>query len=188
MLMKMFFVLITCLVGALGMQAQTTPEAKARVNEIRQLYKDAWGAVAYYDTLAMDGLPSSRMVVESDYMVSGAGPRHDTVTYYLSGDFDEEKGYEYFETYFITRKYNISDLEYYEEYLFDSKRNPCFVYWRCSDGLEARFYWDEKGKLIHTITKGEEVPEAEFYLRYANKLKDAFNTLINEETEQYYKR
>ena len=186
--MRKLMLLIVVLVCGLCTQAQNSPAAKERVAEIRQMYKDAWGAVAYYDTLAMDGLPSSRMVVESDYMVSGAGPRHDTVTYYLSGDFDEEKGYEYFETYFITRKYNISDLEYYEEYLFDSKRNPCFVYWRCSDGLEARFYWDEKGKLIHTITKGEEVPEAEFYLRYANKLKDAFNTLINEETEQYYKR
>lgn len=184
--MRKLIVMLFALFGAMGVLAQDSPEARQRVAEIRQLYKDAWAAVAYYDTLAMDGLPSSRMVVENDYMASGAGPHHDTVTYFYSVDYDEEKDGDYAEIYLITRKYNIGGFQYYEEYLYDSKGKPCFLYWRCSEGVEARYYWDEKGRLVHSVTKGGELPPVAFYLKYAGDLKTAFNTLMNLNSEQYY--
>ena len=182
--MRKLMLLIVVLVCGLCAQAQNSPSAKERVAEIRQLYKDAWGAVAYYDTLAMDGLPSSRMVVENDYMAAGAGPRHETTTYFFSIDYDEEIDGEYAEIYLITRKYNIDAFQYYEDYLYDQKGKPCFLYWRCSDEAEARYYWDEKGKLVHSVTKGEDLPTVDNCMRYANGLKVAFNLLMNQETKQ----
>ena len=182
-MMRKLFVLMTALVWALSLQAQQSAEDKARVAEIRQLYKEAWESVAYYDTLAMDGLPHSRMVVESEYMAAGSGPRHETLTYFFSVDFDEEKGPNYAEPYLVTRKYNIDTFQYYEEYLFDRKRNPCFEYFRCSDGIEARYYWDEKGRLVNSSFEGEEMSDADTCLRYARGLKKAFDALMNYDAE-----
>lgn len=186
--MRKLIILITALAWATGMEAQKTAEAKARVDEIRQLYKEAWEAVAYYDTLAMDGLPKSRMVVESDYMASGSGPRHEIITYFFSVDFDEERYAEYAEPYLVTRKYNIDDSQYYEEYLYDRKGKPCFVYWRNSDGDEARYYWSEKGELVNSITGDKEVPSTDYYLYRAGKLKMAFDAMMNVDMEYFFQK
>ena len=178
MSMKKMFVVVMCLVFALGMLAQTDPKAKARVAEIRKLYKEAHDAMAYHDSLAMDGLPHDKIVVDGNYMVSGAGPRHEVITFHLSGDFDEERGSDWYDVYFVTRTYNVGAHQFYEEYLYDNNGAPCFCYLHGTDDADARFYWDGD-RLIHQDVKGEYVPHIDSITRYANGLKTVFDTLTN---------
>ncbi|MBR6262148.1 MAG: hypothetical protein IKR05_02910, partial [Prevotella sp.] len=72
---------------------------------------------------------------------------------------------------FATTKYNYSDREMYEEYLYDKDGKVAFIYahdpsWSFGENsedkeYEFRFYFN-KGKLLKTIIKNRELEQGEY--------------------------
>lgn len=163
--------------------AQSTPEAKARVAEIRKLYTDAKESIAFRKEAE---LPPDEMVINNSYMAAGAGPIKEVYHYYYSGDFNEEFGGDYYKVYFITHSHNVGAMDFYEEALYDNDGTLAFYYEHSPEG-EFRYYFD-KGKVIHEISTGKD-PRKEYdeellwLQRYCADLSNAFNSLMNRNYE-----
>ena len=155
--------------------AQSSPEGKARVTEIRKMYVEAKEIISNKKKAE---LPLDETVVTSSYMAPGAGPIKDVTRYYYTGEFDENLGNVYYTPYFITRKYNVGAREYYEEFLFD-KSGLAFYYCK-SDNDETRYYWGANG-FFHEMIKGQKQMDEVFASRLANDLTEAFHRLMNRE-------
>lgn len=175
---NLLFLLLLYIVCPVDMQAQETVQSRDRVADIRQLYKEAHETMAYYDTLAQEGLPRHTMIIDNNYMASGAGGRQEVITFYYSNDFDENLSYDVFHTYFAVRKFNVAARDYYEEYLYDKNNDLRFCYMHCTDGSEARYYWT-KGKLIKSQATGEDLFDADFYYHVGTGMLKAFNAVNN---------
>lgn len=176
----LFCVLMT--LAVIPVTAQNTPEAKARVAEIRKLYTNAKESIAFRKEAE---LPPDEMVINNSYMAAGAGPIKEVYHYYYSGDYKEDFG-DFYEVYFITHSHNVGAMEYYEEVLYDNDGAPAFYYEHSPEG-EFRYYFD-KWKVIHEISTGKD-PRKEYdeelllLQRYCADLTNAFNSLMNRNYE-----
>ena len=86
---RLCFSLMALLMATLTAGAQTSPEAKARVAEIRKMYA---GAKEIMANKKKAEVPPDETVVTSNYMAPGGGPTKDVTHYYYSGEFDENLG------------------------------------------------------------------------------------------------
>ena len=174
---NLFLMLLFC---ALSMKAQTTAAAKNRVAAIKKMYSQVAESKKYRKETE---LPPDEMVIKNDYMAAGAGPIHEEYHYFYSGDFNEEVGADLYEVFFITHKYNVGAIDFYEELLFDNDGTLAFFYQK-QDTNETRYYFD-KGKLVHSIVKGQESnwreidDDLQMLLRYASDNVASFNLLMN---------
>ena len=172
---KFCFGLMALLMMTLTIQAQSSPEGKARVEEIRKMYAEAKEIMANKKKAE---LPPDETVVTSNYMAPGAGPIKDVTHYYDTGDFDENLGNMFYTPYFITRKYNVGAREYYEEFLFDE--GDLVFYFIKSENDETRYYWGPNNFFYEAI-KGQKQMDEVFASRLAQELTSAFNNLMNRE-------
>ena len=160
--------------------AQNSPQAKASVAKIREMYSSAKNAIARIPQKEEDGRPRDDMVISTNYMAAGAGPINDVTHYYFEGDFDEELSFDLYKPYFVSRKFNVGAMEYYQEYLFDDNFQLVFFYEKLNSepACEVRYYY-EKNALVHKIVQGEQTTDEMFALRLANDLIEVFNKMQN---------
>lgn len=177
---KNILLMLLFVMAAMTATAQEAPGARERVAEIRKLYAEAKEMIAQIPTKVEDGRPSDDMVVNINYMAPGAGPISDVTHYYFNGDFDEELNCVYYKPYFVTRKFNVGALEYYQEFLYNSEGEVAFFYEKIfmEPVAEARYYYD-KFSVVHKIAQGEGSTDEMYAMRMAQDLIDAFNKLQN---------
>ena len=111
--------LLTLLVfSCMTLQAQSSPQAKARVAEIRKMYAAAKDLV---EKNGKGNTPRSDTEIVSQYVVPGTGPTKEVIHYYYELQTDEDLGVPFYQSYLITRKYNVAAREFYQEFLYDKK-------------------------------------------------------------------
>ena len=89
-----------------------------------------------------------------------------------------------YNTYFITRSYNVAARKFYQEFLFDGPECELLFFYQHNDALdggadETRYYYGKNG--IHKAIKGTAELDEVFAARTADELKNAFNLLMNKE-------
>jgi hypothetical protein len=163
-------VFILTLAFALAAQAQD-----AQVANIRKLYAEVKENMDYRKAAE---IPPNETVVTSNYMAPGAGPTKDVTHYFYDCDYDEEISTYIYTPYFITRKYNVGAIDYYEEFLFD--KGSLVFYFCKTESTETRYYWGSNG-FLHKTLKGDPNMDEVFASRLAGDLKAAFDRLMNRE-------
>ena len=162
--------LLTFLVfSCMTLQAQSSPQAKARVAEIRKMYADAKDLV---EKNGKGNTPRSDTEIVSQYVVPGTGPTKEVIHYYYELQSDGELGVPFYQSYLITRKYNVAAREFYQEFLYDKERHELV--------FAFRYYWGESG-LVNEAVKGERLMDEVFTLRKGRELVDALNMLMNQD-------
>lgn len=171
--------------------AQSSPQAKARVAEIRKLYGQAKQDIANSQKMEQEGLPPNETVVNSNYMMPGSGPGKCVTHYYYTLDYEEEADRYLFNPYLITNSYNIAAHKYYQEFLFDNEGNLVFYYEKNNQSgqdAETRLYFGSEKQgageegLVHEInSNGSRTMEPPFACRVGYELMNAFNNLMNRE-------
>ncbi len=175
--------LLTLLVfSCMTLQAQSSPQAKARVAEIRKMYADAKDLV---EKNGKGNTPRSDTEIVSQYVVPGTGPTKEVIHYYYELQTDEDLGVPFYQSYLITRKYNVAAREFYQEFLYDKKSHEvvfAFLQEKLPNGSanETRYYWGESG-MVHETVKGERLMDEVFTLRKGRELVDALNMLMNQD-------
>jgi hypothetical protein len=175
--------LLTLLVfSCMTLQAQSSPQAKARVAEIRKMYADAKDLV---EKNGKGNTPRSDTEIVSQYVVPGTGPTKEVIHYYYELQTDEDLGVPFYQSYLITRKYNVAAREFYQEFLYDKKSHElvfAFLQEKLPNGSanETRYYWGESG-MVHEAVKGERLMDEVFTLRKGRELVDALNMLMNQD-------
>ena len=172
------------LVLTLGAQAQSSPEAKARVTQIRQAYTQARKNVEQSEQLKKAGKPANMTVVNSSYTL-GEGAGTVTTTYYFTQEEDTNLGRYFYEPYFIVNNYNTPGNKYYQEFLFD-KEGSLIFYYEKNEGNETRLYFGKDGEsnedgLVYEINSSSRTMEPPFACRVGYELKNAFHFLMNRE-------
>ena len=169
----------------MGVQAQTTLAAKARVTEIRQMYAKAKAKIEQNEQSERLLIPREDMLITTFCNMPGTGPKREDIHYYFLNQADGDEMIVYFQPYFITRKYNVAAREFYEEYLYDHERRQLvFAFLRgidIDDGKpwEVRYYWGENG-LVHESGKVSEAPANDVVAK-SRDLVDAFGFLMNQD-------
>lgn len=175
--------LLTLLVfSCMTLQAQSSPQAKARVAEIRKMYAAAKDLV---EKNGKGNTPRSDTEIVSQYVVPGTGPTKEVIHYYYELQTDEDLGVPFYQSYLITRKYNVAAREFYQEFLYDKKSHElvfAFLQEKLPNGSanETRYYWGESG-MVHETVKGERLMDEVFTLRKGRELVDALNMLMNQD-------
>lgn len=182
--MRKLMTMILLLTLSMGMQAQKTPAAKARVAQIRQTYTEAKKNMAKADQLLKEGKPANMTVVNSSYTL-GDGAGKVTTTYYYTQEEDTIMGRYFYEPYFIINNYNTPGNKYYQEFLYD-KDSDLIFYYEKNDGNETRFYFGKEGEnddegLLYEINSSHRVMEPVFAFRVGGELRNAFHLLMNRE-------
>jgi len=168
--------------SCITLQAQSSPQAKARVAEIRKMYADAKDLV---EKNGKGNTPRSDTEIVSQYVVPGTGPTKEVIHYYYELQTDEDLGVPFYQSYLITRKYNVAAREFYQEFLYDKKSHElvfAFLQEKLPNGSanETRYYWGESG-MVHEAVKGERLMDEVFTLRKGRELVDALNMLMNQD-------
>ena len=170
----------------LAIMAQNTSDAKEKVASIRAKYNEAKEMAAKkYEK--EDEFLRHDMDLTYRRILPGSGPSVETMHfYYTFKEIDaEEDLIMYFTPYLITRKYNLSSREYYEELLYDTDHETLiFAYAREKDEdivNEVRYYWDynENGTatVINKIEKGKAPFDSETIVKHSKNLTEAFSKL-----------
>lgn len=176
--MKKSFLLIYVLMMTfvLSAQAQTSPETKKDVADIRKLYAEAKKEIDGLDKMEREGLPPNKTVFSSNYNEAGTGPTKEVITYYYRVAYDEEAGMPLHRPFFITRKFNVAAAEHYQEFLFDENGDLKFFFEKNPDG-ETRYYYCRDD--VHDIVKGSMSMDCAFASRLSSELMNAFNIIRN---------
>jgi len=151
--MTRFFILILSLFAWTG-EPDGTPST---VQEIRQAYAAAHQMI---EDSHHPGVPRNELVENIEYMIPALGTTYETFCCYYQQALDETDWTTRYHPYFITRKYNMSVKNIYEEYLYDTETGRLlFVFIQTDMGddsplNEERYYYGPDG-LISTVIKGE---------------------------------
>ena len=154
--MRKIQLLLVCLLSILSVQAQTSPQAKERVKEIRKLYAEAKERMAYNDQEEYPAV--TNMETTWYYMAPGAGPIKHYIKYYLS-TIETDEGEILRQTcYFVSDAYNSGARKIYEEYLLDEETGKlifAYTYEENGDNTrnEGRYYFNKNGTLAHKDEK-----------------------------------
>lgn len=178
------FLMLALLMGSIAVQAQSSPEARAQVAQIRKAYTEAKANVAKAEQLAKAGKPSNITEVNSSYALGKAGGKV-TTRYYYTCEEDTMLGRYFYEPYFIVNNYDTPGNKYYQEFLYD-KENGLLFYYEKNDGMETRLYFGKEGDaddggLIYEINTGSRTMEPVFAQRVGQELSHAFHLLMNRE-------
>lgn len=174
--MKKILFTIALILSAMTLQAQTTPEAKKDVADIRKLYAEAKQYMEGLDQLEREGLPPEKTVFSSNFNEAGTGPTKEVITYYHRVAYDEEAEISVHRPFFITRKFNVAAREYYQEFLYDSDGNLKFFFEKNPDG-ETRYYYCKDD--VYDIIKGSMSMDCGFAGRLSSELINAFDIIRN---------
>jgi uncharacterized protein YxeA len=174
--MKNILFTIVLLLSAISVQAQTTPEAKKEVADIRKQYAEAKQEMEALDKKEQQGQPSNKTVFNSSYNEAGVGPAKEVITYYYQEAYDEEAEIPFHRPFFITRKFNVAAREFYQEFLYDKAGNLKFFFEKNPDG-ETRFYYCSDD--VYDIINGAMSMDCAFANRLSSELMDAFNIIRN---------
>ena len=174
--MKEVLLSIALFLSAMAVQAQSTPEMKKDVADIRKLYADAKKEMEGLHQMESEGLPPNKTVFSSNFNEAGTGPTKEVITYYHRGDYDEEADMHFHRPFFITRKFNVAAREHYQEFLYDNEGNLKFFYEKNPDG-ETRFYFCRED--VYDIVKGSMSMDCGFASRLSAELTNAFNLIRN---------
>lgn len=167
---------IALLLSAMAVQAQTSPEAKKDVADIRKLYAEAKQEMDGLDKLESEGLPPNKTVFSSNYNESGTGPTKEVITYYHRVAYDEETEMSFHRPFFITRRFNVAAQEHYQEFLYDKNGDLKFFFEKNPDG-ETRYYYCSDD--VYDIVKGSMSMDCAFASRLSTELMNAFNMIRN---------
>ena len=137
--------------------------AQNTIESIRQRYNGIKESISQMTTPDdmdyVEGMPPTYYKISNVDNYPGTGPHREEVTFY----FGEKEGAAEDLVFppkcvtFVTAKYNFAAPQFYEEYLYDKKEKPIFLYkfmQDVSDGkeYELRVYLNN-GKILKTITK-----------------------------------
>ena len=167
-ILRVAAILFTIQCGLFTASAQNEQVAK-----IRKLYTEVKQKT---ENRKKAELPPNETVVTSNYMAPGAGPTKDVTHYFYDSDYDGETSTYIYTPYFITRKYNVGAVDFYEEFLFD--KGGLVFYFSKSGDNETRYYWGPNG-FLHEVIKGQRQMDEVFAARLAGDLKAAFDKLMN---------
>lgn len=176
---KLFVLLLSVMVLPLASSAQSLPKT---VQEVRKMYADAHQAIADMD---LEEHMLCRMVSTSQCNMPAVGIPKETITTYFNNADRDEDWYPIFRPFFITRKFNASVRQFYEEYLFDMKSGRLVFAFLQGDSYEhetkdeTRYYFGEDGLISENI-KGDRIAEADAVVRYAESLRAASVALMAE--------
>ena len=150
---------------------------------IRNCYNKAQEAVK---NNGKDKQKRSDMVTTLHYMVPGSGPTTETLQFFFNmALFGEESEFVDYRLYFITRKYNLGNRKFYEEYLYDNGQ-LVFVFKQGynSDGkkVDKRLYY-RNGEIYQVVGELTEPYETEITRYLANDYLVSFNNLIRNAKE-----
>ena len=174
--MKTILFTIALFLSAMAVHAQTSPEAKKDVAEIRKLYAEAKTEMEGLDKLEHEGLPPGKTVFSSNYNEAGTGATKEVITYYHRVAYDEEAEMPFHRPFFITRKFNVAAREHYQEFLYDAEGNLKFFFEKNPDG-ETRFYYCTGD--VFDIVKGSMSMDCGFASRLSSELISAFDIILN---------
>ena len=126
------------------------------VQEIRKAYAAAHQEI---EDSHHPNVPRNELVENLEYMIPALGTTYETFCCYYRQTMDESDWTTRYQPYFITRKYNLSVRNIYEEYLYDTETGRLlFVFIRTDNGddtiNEERYYYGPDG-LISTVITGE---------------------------------
>ena len=168
-----YFIRVVAILIIYHLSLITASAQNAQVAGIRKLYAEVKQEM---ENRRQAELPPNETVVSSNYMAPGGGPTKDVTHYFYDSDFDEEISTYIYTPYFITRKYNVGAIDFYEEFLFD--KGSLVFYFCKSHNNETRYYWGPNG-FLHEVVKGERSMDEVFAARLAGDLKSAFDKLMN---------
>ena len=180
---------LLCLVYVLfctaALQAQKSPQVRARVAEISKMY------AAAHDAMAQNGQSGeirSDTEITARYVVPGTEATRETVHYYYELQNDGEAGVAFYQPYFVTRCYNVAARKFYQEFLFDTERRELVFAYESGENFEGgtdevRCYWGDNGRgeteLVYKSEKGRPLADENSLMRKSYSLVDALNLLIN---------
>jgi len=168
MMKKLFMLLLLAAFLPLTAFGQGLPKT---VQEVRERYAQAHQEIAEMD---LEEHMLCRLVSTSQRNMPAIGIQKETLTAYFNNQDRDEDWYPIFRLFFLTRKYNVSARQFYEEYLFDAQTGR-LVFSESKD--ETRYYFGEEGLISESI-KGERISEADSILRSAEALRTATITLM----------
>lgn len=174
--MKNILMTIALFLSAMAVQAQTTPEAKKDVADIRKQYAEAKKEMDALDKKEHQGLPSYKTVFSSSYNEAGVGPAKEVITYYYQEAYDEESEIPFHRPFFIARKFNVAAREFYQEFMYDKAGNLKFFFEKNPDG-ETRYYYCRDD--VYDVVKGSMSMDCAFASRLSSELINAFNIIRN---------
>ena len=174
--MKNILLTIVLFLSAVAGQAQSSPEAKKDVADIRKLYAEAKQEMDGLDKMEREGFPPNKTVFSSHYNEAGTGPTKEVITYYYRVAYDEEIGASVHRPFFITRKFNVAVREFYQEFLYDKNGDLKFFFEKSPDG-ETRYYYCKDD--VYDIIKGSMSMDCAFASRLSTDLLNAFNSVLN---------
>ena len=151
------------------------------VKEVRERYAQAHQEIADMD---LEEHMVCRLISTSQRNMPAIGIQKETLTAYFNNQDRDEDWYPIFRLFFLTRKYNVSARNFYEEYLFDAQTGRLIFVFLQGDNYfseskdETRYYFGEEGLISENI-KGERIAEADSILRSAEALRTAAITLIS---------
>lgn len=177
---------ILALTLALLLAVPSFCQSSQATQKIKEMYAQARELVQQQATAKEDCIPENNTEIVMKRCLPGTGEQTMVMKFFYNNNDSEdsfEKG-RFFTPVFVTVKYNIAAVKFYEEYLFDEKGKPAFLL-RQSDSYseegkkdEQRFYIAD-GKVVKktlNLTKDAsaiEKPLDEF--KYITKI---FNDLI----------
>ena len=161
---------------AMAVQAQTSPEIKKDVADIRKLYAEAKQEMEALDKKERQGQVPNKTVFSSHYNEGGTGPTKEVITYYHRLAFDQESEMAFQRPFFVTRKFNVAAAEHYQEFLYDNEGNLKFFFEKNPDG-ETRYYYCRSD--VHEIVKGLISMDCAFAGRLSTELINAFDIIRN---------
>ena len=169
------FIALALLLGT-GAAPDGTP---ATVKEIRQAYADAQEKMAMS---LQEGMHRNDIETTLRYVVPAVGETIETLRCFYDQDMDTEAWEVRYYPYFITCKYTVSVLHFYEEYLFDAPTGRLLFFFRKSDQYEGgtyeeRYYFGPDGR-ISEIIKGERTLSDETILRRAETFRSSIRSLV----------
>ena len=181
---KFFITVIVCLTASLSMPIQAQEVTQDEIASIRAAYSAAKEQVELNSQADELSVPRSDMEISSHYVIPGSGPTEDVIHYYFTLDEDPETGLYIYKPYLITRSFNIAARKFYQEFLFD-KETTLLLFFQSNDAFEGdiaetRVYFGKHG--VHKSVKGDHAMDEEFCVKNAQELKNAFNLLMNSDS------
>lgn len=174
--MKHILFTIALFLSAMAVHAQSTPEMKKDVADIRKMYAEAKQEMEGLDKMEREGLPPNKTAFSSNFNEAGTGPTKEVITYYHRGAYDEEANMPFHRPFFIMRKFNVAAREHYQEFLYDKEGNLKFFFEKNPDG-ETRYYFCRDD--VYDIVKGLMSMDCGFASRLSSELINAFDIIRN---------
>ncbi len=153
---KQVLIIMVLLVG-FAMPAVAQKQVEARMQMARDRYATGLENIAINKQYEADEIPAvgyTTVVRKQNW--AGSGQMIEKLEFYYNEIEEDMEPYPVgYELVIVRRTYNISDSEYFEEYVYDEKGKPLFWFATYNDKgkVELRGYFGENGDMIRAICK-----------------------------------